>query len=441
MKIYYYLIIFFLFINCSFDNKSGIWENQNTASKKSKDQFSQFKDISSTKEAFDKIIDIDKKFVFKTSNIVKSKSWTDKNYNEANELKNFYYNDRNKLLSKSKKISRFDLNEYFLVEENNFIVSDKKGNLIIGSLDGDKRKIKFNFYKKKFKNKAKILYKIIENNIIYVSDNLGYLYAYNYIDNNLLWAKNYKIPFRSNLKIANNKLIGINQNNEMLIFDKKNGEKINSIPTEEVVLKNNFLSNISLSKDNIFFLNTFGSLYSINLKSMQIDWFLNLNQSMDPDDNYLFDGTELIYKNEKLIVLTNDFTYIIDSLTGGIIYKINFSSSINPIIINNYLFTITKNDLLIAFDIDLGKIIYSYNINQLVSNFTNTKKKNIEIKYLIQANNKLLIFLKNSYIIKVNLYGEISKIDKLPSKITSNPIIIKGSILYINNNNKVSIVD
>ena len=146
MKIYYYLIIF-LFINCSFDNKSGIWENQNTASKKSKDQFSQFKDISSTKEAFDKIIDIDKKFVFKTSNIVKSKSWTDKNYNEANELKNFYYNDRNKLLSKSKKISRFDLNEYFLVEENNFIVSDKKGNLIIGSLDGDKRKIKFNFIK------------------------------------------------------------------------------------------------------------------------------------------------------------------------------------------------------------------------------------------------------------------------------------------------------
>ena len=110
----------------------------------------------------------------------------------------------------------------------------------------------------------------------------------------------------------------------MLIFDKKNGEKINSIPTEEVVLKNNFLSNISLSKDNIFFLNTFGSLYSINLKSMQIDWFLNLNQSMDPDDNYLFDGTELTYKNEKLIVLTNDFTYIIDSLTGGIIYKLIF---------------------------------------------------------------------------------------------------------------------
>ena len=31
----------------------------------------------------------------------------------------------------------------------------------------------------------------------------------------LLWAKNYKIPFRSNLKIYKNKLIAANQNNNL----------------------------------------------------------------------------------------------------------------------------------------------------------------------------------------------------------------------------------
>ena len=34
---------------------------------------------------------------------------------------------------------------------------------------------------------------IVENNVVYVSDNLGYLYAYNYNKQKILWAKNYKI--------------------------------------------------------------------------------------------------------------------------------------------------------------------------------------------------------------------------------------------------------
>ena len=74
---------------------------------------------------------------------------------------------------------------------------------------------KFNFYKKKHRNIEKSLNIIIDNKIIYISDNIGYLYAYDYFENKLLWAKNYKIPFRSNLKIKNNKLIGANQNNTL----------------------------------------------------------------------------------------------------------------------------------------------------------------------------------------------------------------------------------
>lgn len=57
------------------------------------------------------------------------------------------------------------------------------------------------------------------------------------------------------------------------------------------------------------------------------------------------------------------------------------------------------------------------------------------------ANNRLLIFFQDSYVAQVSLYGEIKKLDKLPSKILSNPIIIDGSILYINRKNKIVKVD
>ena len=37
--------------------------------------------------------------------------------------------------------------------------------------------------------------------MFYMSDNLGYLYALDYIKRKLLWAKNLKIPMRSNIKL------------------------------------------------------------------------------------------------------------------------------------------------------------------------------------------------------------------------------------------------
>ena len=42
---------------------------------------------------------------------------------------------------------------------------------------------------------------IVEDDFIYVCDNFGYLYALDYKNNKILWAQNYKIPFRSNIKI------------------------------------------------------------------------------------------------------------------------------------------------------------------------------------------------------------------------------------------------
>ena len=63
---------------------------------------------------------------------------------------------------------------------------------------------KFNFYKKKFKKINKNLNLLLKIKY-HVSDNLGYLYALDYNKKQVVRAKNYKIPFRSNIKIVNNK--------------------------------------------------------------------------------------------------------------------------------------------------------------------------------------------------------------------------------------------
>ena len=60
---------------------------------------------------------------------------------------------------------------------------------------------KYNFYQKRYKKINKLINLIVKDNIIYANDNIGFIYAYDYNAQKILWAKNYKTPFRSNIKI------------------------------------------------------------------------------------------------------------------------------------------------------------------------------------------------------------------------------------------------
>ena len=130
-----------------------------------------------------------------------------------------------------------------------------------------------------------------------MGDNIGYIYALDYKNNKILWAQNYKIPFRSNIKILNNKIIISNEKNSLLFLNKNDGNLLGLIPTEETILHNNFINNLSIYNNEILFLNSYGSLYSVNSEKMKLNWFVNLNQSTDVD------GTNLFYEIKLLITI------------------------------------------------------------------------------------------------------------------------------------------
>ena len=442
MRLFYTLIILILFQNCSFDNKTGIWKNENIiTTEEDVDLFKEFKKLASSQVFFDKTIPVNRGFKFEKPKQINNTEWTDVYYNMSNNFENFIYNNSNQILFKSKRISKYKINDLLLFEKNNLITSDQKGNIIIYSISDKKIISKFNFYKKRFKKIKKKLNLILENNIIYVSDNLGYLYAYNYKENTINWAKNYKIPFRSNLKISKNKLFAANVNNNLIILNKKNGDVLKSIPTEENLVQNKFVNNLSQIKNLTFFLNTYGSLYAIENDKMNISWFLNLNRTLDLNPSNLFYSNQIVSNNNLIVVTANQFTYVIDVKTGSIIYKLNLTSSIKPLITENYLFLVSGKSLLISFDLNTGKIIYSYNINQKIAEFLNIKEKEVQFKNIFMANNKILIFLKNSFILKFNINGDLENVQKLPSKINSSPIFIDGSVLYLDFKNKLSIIN
>ena len=150
---------------------------------------------------------------------------------------------------------------------------------------------------------------------------------------------------------------------------------------------------------------------------------------------------QIWYICSKVIVSSNDNTYLINALNGSIIETYNFSSALKPIINDNHILLITKNNLILAIDLKTNKIIYSYNVTQKVSNFLNSKKKKLNFYEMLQINNKISFFTRNSYKIDFKINGELENIEKLPAKINSLPIVVNKSILYIDSNNKLAVIN
>ena len=201
------------------------------------------------------------------------------------------------------------------------------------------------------------------------------------------------------------------------------------------------MNNIAKNNNNLIFLNSYGSLYSFNGLNMKLNWFVNLNPSLNLNQSNLFYGSEVVSAGGKIIVSSNNKTYLIEEKTGSIIKKFNFSTIIKPIIYGNTAFLVTKNNFLLSINLVNAEILFSKDVNFQVAEFLNSKKKTVNFKNMMLLNNEIFLFLKNSFVLQFKKDGQLQEIKKLPTKINTFPILIESSILYLNFKNRLIIVD
>ena len=65
----------------------------------------------------------------------------------------------------------------------------------------------------------------------------------------LRWAKNFLVPFRSNLKIIENKLFLSDEKNKIMLIDIENGKKIEEFYTQPSKTVSKFESNLAVDKN------------------------------------------------------------------------------------------------------------------------------------------------------------------------------------------------
>ena len=447
------ILVSILLVGCSFDDKTGIWNDasnipveisrSDTINKKKVN--SRFEDVFIDKKIFNEEKELDKNFNFKIENALDNTNWPQEFASNTNNVSNFKYNDNKLLISKSSKLSKTLGSKYSLIKNtvlyNKKIISyDHKGSIFVYSFENKKKILEFNFYKKAFKEYNKKIFLVVNENKIYAADNLGYVYAIDIETRTLIWAKNYGIPFRSNIKFFDGQLFLANQDNIVYSIKAKNGEKNWQLSSSVTFLKSEFKNNIVIDElnNNIIFINTSGELYSLNYLNQRINWVLNFKNFSLKGDTDLFLSQPLAIKDGNLFVSTENSLLSYNLITGSRNWIKPVAPILKPIITKNNVFTFTKNDLLICIDRKTGEIRWSKNIYLSIKKPKKMRKIG-EIFNLSIANDNINLFSHEGYLLSFdfrdgtsNFFGKISK-----HGISSVPIFSKGNMFLTDGKNKV----
>ena len=436
-KIFKFIVIFFFLNSCSFDNKTGIWTGSNPIAK-NKDSIDQNLElIFKKKNSTIKTKELSNNQNLKLYSPRSFTSWSQRYQNNFNDISNVSFLNKGNY-KKLSKISRTKVNKNILVYKDNLFFSDHKGNIGVFSLSQNQQILEYNFYKKKMKNNKKDIKLIIKDDFIIAADNFGYVYSINYKENKVKWAKNFLVPFRSNLKIIGKILFLSDEKNKIILIDTENGNKIDELYTQPSKTVSNFESSLAIdNNNNLLFLSTSGSLYSLNLINKKV---INWIQNFKPEDEIIFKGSPIIISKDKILISTNNNISLLNN-NGLKLWDLNIKSSISPIVSGNTIFTINEDNYLVLINKENGQVIYSKNIYLILEKDfkKNFQRKIKKIEYIHLFNNKLLLISNNSYFIEINIknFISINSIKNNPFDISSDIIFVKNEMIFVSNSNRI----
>jgi outer membrane protein assembly factor BamB len=430
-----------IFINCSFGNRTGIWKDLSKETTIKKER-AQYKPIFAKGEKFKKEISND--IVVNISKPITNDHWLEQNFTAINFVPHLQYENKKNLVFKSKKIGKIKgsiFNSEFepLIVNENIFFYDIFGSIYNYSTSEERIIWKYNFYKKRFKKHFFKMNLTIQSDNLIVSDNLGYLYNIDVESGKLIWAKNYGIPFRSNIKTDDEYLFLINQDNKFYIIQKSNGEKKIDIETFPSFLKNNYQASISIDpiKKNAYFITTAGEVYSLNYKTNVINWLYKATLRDFEKKVDLFFSSPIIYKEDSIIISTSVSTISLNTLNGTLNWELPFSTYLRPVVLREFIFLVSKDGFILNLDRETGKVIWSNNLFNKSEKFN--KKKIGEINSLMLISNQIFMTTSKGYFLFANYQnGKIinyAKVDK--TGFFTKPIVANKNIYIINRKMRV----
>ena len=292
------ILIIYLFTGCSFDSKTGIWsgdekEKQKLAElEKEQNQKINVEKAYSSGNIYLREITAVKKVILNQP--TKNLDWKMSGLNLQNFMGNIYLSSiSNNFLKKKIGKNKFSNSKVMaspIVINNNILLTDDTGTIFYISRSGELH-WKKNIYKKINKKISKNLSLSVYKNKIYIADNIGFIYSIDLNTSKLIWIKNHGIPIKSKIKVFDNKIFVINQDNRIICFETEKGSKIWDVRSVSSFIKSQGYLALAITKEgDLLTINSSGDLLKtypplgpLALKTKL--FFFNLKNSCSKKDN------------------------------------------------------------------------------------------------------------------------------------------------------------
>ena len=372
-KIFGFFLVLLTFTHCSLNTKSGFWTKNQTIKKEKNLKEKKVTELFKEPKALEKEFNLNVKIRLNSKS--KNNSFVN-NFDNNNGRVN--YDGELKRVSRFKysKIENFEQYEPDLIfDKDNIIFFDNKGSIL--KFDNKSKLIwKKNYYSKSEKKLNPILFFSNNSNFLIITDTIAKYYALNIKSGEIVWSKNHKSTFNSQIKIFKNKFYVVDADNVLRCFSLKDGSEIWNFKTEKSFIKSQKKISLVIKDNKIIFNNNLGDVSAVDLESGELIWQTPTHAKAIYEDAMFLKISDLIVaKNSILFSNNNNEFFSIDSDSGIMNWKQKINSNLRPAFIEDLIFTITHEGYFVVIDNDTGNLIRSTNILKNIK-----KKKREKIK-------------------------------------------------------------
>ncbi len=357
--------------------------------------------------------------------------------NNTNNIGNINFETDFKKTSSYKfsSIKEFNFNqpELIFTNDNSIVFFNGKGSIF--KINKDLKEVwKVNYYTKKEKKLKPIIYFAQVDNKLIAADNLSKVYLINLENGNLINTIENNAGFNSNIKVSNDKFLIVDLNNTIRCFSSNKGNEIWNFDTENPFIKSKKKLSLIIKGELVFFINSIGDITALNINTGSVFWQTPTQSNLIYQEAFTLENSDLVFANDSIYFSNNkNELFSIDARTGIVNWKQTVNSTLEPVIIENLLFSVSREGYLFVIDNKRGNII---RITNMLKNIKN-KKNEIKPSGFIIARNKIYLSLNNGRVIKSDVTTGIEEnIYKLSGSKLLRPKIF-GENMYLLKNNAI----
>jgi len=334
---------------------------------------------------------------------------------------------------KFSKIDNFSQNQPEIIFDDGSIIFFSNKGTIVKFNKSSKVIWEKNHYSKKEKKIKPFLFFAKNKNVLIVADNISKYYAIDIQSGDLLWSKTNSSPFNSQIKIYKDKLYVVDFENILYCYSIKDGNKIWSFKSENVFIKSPKKLSIAISENIIYFNNSVGDINALNAINGKLIWQLPTQNNQIYEDSFLLKSSDLVATKKSIIFSNNrNQFYSIDKKTGILNWEQKINSSLNPIVVDELIFTVSLEGFLLIINRISGDII---RITDVFNIFKEKKRSDIAPIGFIVGNKKIYLTTNNGRLLIIDIKtGKTIRMVKIDGNQISKPIIENKKLHIIKDN-------